>query len=113
MADDIKGILGFITEPTRNVTQTLSTASTSVAEQRLGMQPRKLIVIRNLADPLTAPTNIITFNLGANPAVANQGIVIKPSESFVDVTSEGYECWQGVITAIAHAGTPSISIFER
>jgi len=110
---DVKGILGFVTEPARNETQTLSTTSATIAEQRIALQPRKLIVVRNLADPVTDPTNVVTVNMGGSPAVANEGIVLRAGESFADSTSEGYQAWQGVITAIAAAGTPTISIFER
>lgn len=113
MDNDIKGILGYVTEPSRNVTLTTTTTSSQVAEQRIRLQPRKLIVIRNLADPTTNPTHVISFALGNTPAVSNQGIVLKPSESFTDVNSEGYECWQGSIQAISAAGSPQIAIFER
>jgi hypothetical protein len=79
--------------------------------QRTSPNPRRTILVRNSSVNVN---EIITVHLGNAPAVAGAGIVLKPEGSFSDSTSEGYECFQGVITAIcAVAGPGSLSIMER
>lgn len=107
-------IYSTVQEPTRNESLTVTNTSISIADARQFQdQPRKVIVVRNIADD---PTKIITVNLGANPAVANKGIVLRQYESFSD-SQDGasYLPWQGTITAICAvaSATTDISIFER
>ena len=109
--DDIKGILGYVTEPVRNEVVSVPNTSTQLCEQRLYVNKRKVLFIRNIS---TNANEVVTVHLGAEPAVAGTGIVLLQNESFTDSTSEGYECFQGVVNAIcAVAGPASISIMER
>lgn len=106
-------IYSTVQEPTRNESLTVSNTSVQVAQARQFQdQPRKVITIRNIADD---PTKIITVNLGANPAVANQGIVLRQYESFTDSQDGGYMPWQGTITAICAvaSATADLAVFER
>lgn len=106
-------IYSTLQDPTRNVSLTITNSSAEVASARqFADQPRKVIVIRNIADD---PTKIITINLGANPAVSNQGIVLRQYESFSDSSETGYTCFQGTITAISAvaSATADLAIFER
>ena len=54
----------------------------------------------------------ITLNMG-HIAIANIGIVLSPGQSWVDSNSEGYECYQGPIQAIASAAAGQVSISAR
>jgi hypothetical protein len=46
-------------------------------------------------------------------AVVNNGIVLAAGQSIIDATSEGYECWQGSVSAISSAAGGVLSIMER
>ena len=101
-----------VQEPTRNETLAVGTSSV-VASQKRALNPgqkRKNIVIRN-----TSPnaTDTITIALGFTQAVANNGIVLRQYDTWMDTTESGYECYQGVISAICATGTGQLSIFER
>lgn len=104
------GILGYTTEPVRNEILAVGVTSVQVMPQRLSMNKRKVILVRNTSDDAT---KIITVNLGANPAVASKGIVLRQNESFMDSSETGYECFQGIITAICAAAAGQLSIVER
>jgi hypothetical protein len=100
-----------MSDNTRN--ESVSVAAASVEVARMGdskANPRTAIVIRNRSD---ADADIITLNLGLDQAEANKGIVLKKDEAFADSSSEGYECYQGVITAICATANGVLSIFER
>ena len=101
-------------EPVRNDVVTVSNTSVRLAETRNEATKRKVILVRNTVDPTVNPTYIVTVHLGQNVAVAGYGIVLKPGESFYDVSGEGYECYQGVITCInAVAGNATLAVMER
>ena len=109
--ENIKGILGYITEPVRNEVVSVPNTSTQLCEQRLAVNKRKVLFIRNTS---TNANEVVTVHLGAEAAVAGTGIILQQNESFTDSTSEGYECFQGVVNAIcAVAGPASVSIVER
>ena len=108
--EDIKGILGYVTEPVRNEVVAVGVTSVMVSQQRIGLQPRKFYWIRNTS---TLATQIITINLGNNPAVAGTGIVLNQNESFMDSTGEGYQCFQGIITGISAVAGGQIAMVER
>lgn len=55
---------------------------------------------------------LITLNLG-KVAVSGAGIVLSPGQSWVDSNSEGYECYQGPIQAIASGAGGTIGIMAR
>lgn len=97
-------------EPTRNAIVAVGTSSAQVSEQRAGFEPRRALVISN-----TSPNaaDIITLNLGANPAVANAGIVLHQGDVFTDSNNGDYRVWQGTITAICATANGQLSIFER
>lgn len=97
-------------EPTRNDTVAVGTSSTTLSNARQSGAPRKVIVIRNTS---AADTSIITVNLGANPAVASKGILLRQYESFNDSAEAGYEPFQGTITAICADANGQVSVFER
>lgn len=109
---DAKGILGYITEPTRNETKTVTTASQSIAEQRLNLNPRKMMMVRNVSSSATC---VLWVTQGGIPAVVGVGIQLKQGESFVDATDAGYQCWQGPVQAISNeaAASNNIIIVER
>jgi len=106
----IDGEIGFIQEPARNETLAVGVTSVIVSEARTQQNPRKVLIVRNTSG---AANQIITINLGANPAVADKGIVLRQSESFADSSETGYECFQGVITAISAVAASQLSIMER
>jgi len=56
---------------------------------------------------------IITLNLGFAPAVAGAGISLSPGQAWIDSNGEGYQCFQGVITAISSAAGGKLSIMEK
>jgi len=97
-------------EPTRNDKIAVGVVSSVIAEARNQDNKRKTIVVRNTSD---ADAKIITVHLGQGSAVADTGIVLRRNESFTDSSETGYECWNGVITAICAAADGQLSIFER
>jgi hypothetical protein len=106
-------IYSFVQEASRNDQMTVTNTSIEIANARqFAEMPRKVITVRNVADD---PTKIITVNLGANPAVAGKGIVLRQYESFTDAADGQYQPWQGTITAICAVAsvTADLSIFER
>ena len=105
-----ENIIGFIQEPVRNETVAVGVASIIVSEPRKKEQnPRITILVRNTS----AGGQVITVNLGMSVAVAQQGIVLKPNESYTDTTSEGYQSYQGGISAISDLAAGVLSIMER
>jgi len=104
------GILGYVTEPVRNEIVSVGATSVQLCEQRLQQNKRKVLLVRNTS---IAANQIITVNLGANPAVAGAGIVLNQNESFTDSTSEGYEAFQGSIQAICAVAGGQVTIMER
>lgn len=99
-----------IQEASRNEQVSVTTTQGKVADARNELKPRVSIVIRN-----TSPNqaDIITVNFGFNTAVANQGMVLQQNESISDSSENGYQCWQGVVTAICATANGKLSIFER
>jgi hypothetical protein len=97
-------------EPTRNEKVLVGTSSTIISFARQGLQPRKNIIIRNIS---TNALDIITINLGFNQAVADAGVVLKQNESFSDSSETGYDCYQGVISAICDTANGVLAIYER
>jgi len=89
----------------RNEKVTVGTSSVQIAPAR----KRRVILIRNTS----TGTQRITVCMGFKEAVEDEGIVLEPGELFSDSNSEGYECWQGVITAISDSSGGQLSIFER
>ena len=92
-------------ERSRNEQITVGTTSTEIAPARC----RSVIFIRNTS----TGGQVITVCMGFEQAVANAGIVLEPGEVFCDSNSEGYICWQGVITAISDTSGGKLSIYER
>lgn len=57
---------------------------------------------------------IITILFSNTEAVAvNKGIVLGPAVNFIDCDSEGYECWDGQIWAIASGADAKLSVYIR
>ena len=105
------GLYSPIQDATRNEVITIATSSTKVSDSRNSDNERTVITCRNIS---SNSSDIITINLGNNPAVSNNGIVLRQYESFTDANDGGYKCWQGSITAISVTGTASnLAIFER
>lgn len=92
----------------RNEILAVGVTSVKVSVAPIGKK-RKSIVITNTS----AGAHIITIALGDLSAVANAGIPLQVNERMVDVTSEGYECYQGPIQAISDLAAGQISILER
>jgi len=104
----VEGQIYFqLQEPTRNESVSVATTNTVIAEARIQDVPRRVIVVRNNGD-----TNL-TCNLGQQAAVSNNGILLKPGESFSDSSESGYQCHQGIITAISETSANNVSIMER
>ena len=103
------GIVGYITQPTRNEQVAVGTASIIVCDNRNVINKRSVLVIRNTS---TGGQNI-TVSLGNSQAVANQGILLHQDETFTDSSETVYECFQGQIAAISSAAGGLLSIFER
>lgn len=99
-----------IQEPTRNETVNIGVSSTLVSDPRTEANPRKVFVFRNIS---TADADIITLNLGFNPAVANEGIVLRKGESYGEATQQGFELWNGTINAICATANGILSVMER
>lgn len=98
-------------EPSRNENITIATSSTKVSDARNDVNPRKEMTIRNIS---SNALDIITINLGNNPAIANQGITLRQYEGITLNNAPDSPCWQGSITAISTTGTASnLSVFER
>jgi len=93
-------------QPARNEAVTVGATSLEIAPNRL----RKVIILRNTSSSATA---VITVNLGSWAAIANQGIVLRQYESFVDADDGGYQSWQGGITAISNEAGSTLSVMER
>lgn len=96
--------------PSRNEEITVSTTNKTIADARNELKPRVAIVVRNTS---ASSADVITVNMGFNTAVAGAGIVLQQNESFTDSSETGYQCWQGVITAICATANGKLAIFER
>lgn len=97
-------------EATRNEKILVSTTSKMLSEARNEQNIRKCIVVRNIS-PNAA--DIITVHLGFKAAVADNGIVLRQNEAFVDSSEAGYKCHQGGITTICETADGVLSIYER
>jgi len=95
-------------ESTRNDKVTVGTSNTIVSASRNGANPRKAIILRN-----THPTATITINFGYQQAESGTGMVLNPKESITDSSETGYECYQGVITAISTEANGTLAVYER
>lgn len=104
------GISGAFQEPSRNETLAVGLTPVIVSQARTGAVPRKVMVVRNIS---TGAASVITINFGNAQAVANAGIVLRQYESFTDATDNGYESYQGTITAICADANGNMAIFER
>lgn len=110
MADKDFGIYQQLQEAVRNDAVAVPASSTLLTYARNRDNKRKMIMIRNIS---TNVLDVITINLGLQSATANTGIRLNKDESFVDSTSEGYECFQGEITAICATANGNVMILER
>lgn len=108
MTDEV----GFIQEPIRHELFTITSSSQVIAQARTQQNPRKSIIIRNVADDAT---KIITIHRGLGSAVANTGIVLKQYEQYGEFTDMGLPCFQGTITAICAVAsvTSDLAVEER
>jgi len=91
----------------RNEEVAVTTTSKVLAEAR----PRKMVLVRN-----TSPNaiDIITVHLGAQVAVAGEGIVLNQNESFSDSSSgDNYQCFEGTITCVCATANGQVAIVER
>ena len=91
----------------RNEQQTIGTASVAIAPPRFG---RRISI--SLYNASTSGQKI-TVKFGQDAAVAGEGYVLNAGVSITDANSEGYECYQGTIQAIADAAGGALSIVER
>jgi len=99
-----------LNEPVRNEQIDVVATSSVISYARNASNPRKVILIRNTS---AGAASIITINMSQNAATANNGIVLNQNESFSDSSETGYECYQGVITAICADANGKLSIMER
>lgn len=98
MADDNFG--------TRAEKQTIGITSQNVLVKKFN---RKVFTLRNSS----TGGQTITINIGMNPAILNEGIVLSPGQSYVENTSESFECWTGEVQAISDIAGAVLSVFER
>jgi len=103
-------VFTFLQDTARNEKQAIAAASEIISEARTEVNPRKMIVVRNIS-PNAA--DIITINLGLSQAVAENGIVLRQYESFTDASETGYDCFQGTISAICATANGQLAITER
>jgi len=105
----VPGVFEQIVEPTRNESVSVGTSSSVIAQARNAANKRKVILIRNIS----TGTQVVTINPGFGAAVANTGIILQVGESYSDSTDAGYECFQGMITAISDQASATLAIYER
>ena len=96
-----------MTQHTVNTTATLSTTSVEILAQVTGAKKRTGFIITSLA----TGSEKATIAKGNVAAIANNGIVLLPSLSYYESNSEGYECWQGPVQAVADSAM-TVSIVE-
>ena len=54
--------------------------------------------------------SIVTIRRGETAAIQNQGIVLNPTQNYVEATDGGYTCYQGAVQVISNAaGSVAIS----
>ena len=100
----------MIFTPVRNELVAVGTGSVLVGQAVTESNPKVVRQFRNTSD---ADNKIITVHIGEGAAIALTGIVLKRWEAFTDSSGEGYQCWQGRITAICAVAGGQLSIFER
>jgi hypothetical protein len=88
----------------------VTTTSSVVAAQQILPSKRKVLYLRNTS---TNAADIITLSFEGQAAEANKGIVLKQNDQYVETTSEGFECWQGNITAICETANGKLTVLER
>lgn len=95
----------------RNSLISVTTTSRILCDQRFPTIPRKVLYVRNSG----TAGELVTVHFGKDSAaVLNTGITLKNGESYVESNSEGFECWQGQVSAISDAaGGVSVSLMER
>jgi len=103
-------VFGTIVEPTRNATVAVGATSVSIAEARSEQNKRKVLHIKNVS---TDTSIVVTVNFGFGIAAVNTGVVLNAGEAVTDTSESGYECYQGMVMAIASAAGGSVAIFER
>jgi len=106
---------GQDTDQTLNDQIIVTNSSSLILKRQPFTQKRSMFVIRNIADPVTEPTKVITLNLGSAAAVAGSGIVLKPGEQYYENTDSAFQSWQGDITAICAVAslTADLAISSR
>ena len=92
----------------RNDVLAVGITSVNVSPEPIGKK-RKAIVLTNTS----AGAHIISICLGDNAALQNRGIPLQVNERMVDVSSEGYECYQGPIKCISSLAGGQLTILER
>jgi hypothetical protein len=92
---------------TRNDLVTVGTSSVIISQYPNGV-PRRLIYIRNSS----TGGQTITISFGNSVAVALYGVVLAAGESVADQSQEGYQCFQGVVSAVADGANGQVSIYE-
>lgn len=98
-------------EPARSEIVLVGTSTVQVSAYRSNYaDPRKNILIRNTS---ANATSIITINFAFGPVVANAGVVLRQYESWSDSSESGYDCIQGVITAVCADANGQLSVYER
>jgi hypothetical protein len=96
--------------PTRNEKVAQGLTSAVVCQARQEATKRTTFIIRNVS---SADADVITLGLGFRSVVAENGIVLKKGEHYSESTDNGFQCWQGEISAICATANGQLSIFER
>jgi hypothetical protein len=99
-----------LSEPSRNVSISVGTSSTIIADIRPSAIPRRDILVRNIS---SSAADIISVALGTTQAVANTGIVLRQNESFSFSSETGNPSPQCQFSAICATANGTVSIFER
>jgi hypothetical protein len=85
--------------------ETITTASKQILPRIIGGLTRTQLIITNTSTTATA-----TITKGETIAVAGQGVVLQPNQSYIEATDGGYICFQGEVQAVGSAnGTLSIT----
>lgn len=91
-----------------NYIYTVGTSSGEAVPDRNPLKARRTqLIITN-----TSAAAVVTVAVGTVPAVANQGIVLQPKQSYLESSDSGFECWQGAVQVIGDVAG-SIAIVER
>ena len=93
---------------TRNDQLTIGTTNVNVSKAPHGNK-RKSIMLTNTS----AGAQVITIGKGDIGATAGRGLILAVGQSYIESTSEGFQCYQGPIQGISDVAGALLSIQEE